>query len=88
MLQVQPETKSVTIATSDLRGSIQVGSTIMAYATDQLVNLGSALVKGIKQVKLSGHLALCLSASLQTLINTQCLLSACLAPTWRTKLCP
>ena len=52
-LQVQPETLSVIIATSDLRGSIQVGSTIVAYATDQLAVLGNALVKGIKQVSSS-----------------------------------
>ena len=48
--QVEPETQSVIIATTDLRGSIQAGSTIVAYATDQLNNLGSAVVKGFKQV--------------------------------------
>ena len=53
-MQIQPASQSVIIATPDLRGSIQVGSTVVAYATDQLAVLGEALVKGIKQVSSSG----------------------------------
>ena len=53
VLQVQPEKLTVVIATPDLRGSIQIGSTVVAYATDQLAVLGNAMVKGIKQVSLS-----------------------------------
>ena len=53
VLQVQPETKTVVIATPDLRGSIVIGSTVVAYATDQLATLGNAMVKGMKQVRSS-----------------------------------
>ena len=52
MLQVEPERKTVTIATGDLRGSIAAGSSIVAYVGEQLMILGSATVTSIKQVSL------------------------------------
>ena len=51
MPQVEPETQSIIVATTDLRGSFQAGNTVAAYATDQLINLGSAIVKSVKQAR-------------------------------------
>ena len=58
MLQVEPDRKTVTIASADLRGSIKVGSSIVAYVGEQLMILGSANVTSLKQVS-----SLCLALS-------------------------
>ncbi len=63
MLQVQPDTKTVVIATPDLRGSIQIGNTVVAYATDQLATLGNAMVKGMKQVSSSKLKTSCIAGA-------------------------